>query len=92
MEALHGNKGTLEGKMEPRFDPIIPLTRQAEIDRLRLFLIEIAKGAGAYKRDPLEHCRAVIEDSVNLARAALRDPQEGNRDVVWDERSYEAPK
>ena len=71
---------------------LIPPTGQSEIDRLRLFLIEIAKGAGAYKRDPLEHYRAVIEDSVNLARAALRDPKEGNSDVAWDERSCDAPE
>ena len=62
-----------------------------EVDRLRLFLIEIAKGAGAYKQDPLEHARAVIEDSINLARAALRDQKEGNSDVEWDGRSYMPP-
>lgn len=43
----------------------------AEIERLRAALEEIAEGKGAYSMDPLEHAGNCIDDMKELARKAL---------------------
>ena len=67
----------------------VSLQDQAKIERLIWFLNRIAEAAGPFKRDPYEHARAVIEESVNLARAALYDPLAGTDQVDWDGRSFD---
>lgn len=44
---------------------------QRNVERLRAFLTEITYRKGAYSPDPLTHAGNVIENSANLAQAAL---------------------
>ena len=44
----------------------------ADIERLRRALVEIAKGEGAFSRDPLEHAGNCIDNMKQIAEAALR--------------------
>lgn len=44
---------------------------EAEVAGLRAALAEIAKGEGAFNRDPLNHAKNVIENMMTLAAAAL---------------------
>jgi len=44
---------------------------QDENERLREALQQIAKGEGAFSRDPLEHAESTIDEAKATARAAL---------------------
>ena len=44
---------------------------KAENERLRGELAEIAKGEGAFSRDPLTHASNTIENMTDIARRAL---------------------
>ena len=43
----------------------------------RAALRQIAKGEGAFNRNPLKHAENVIEEAKSLARAALGEPAPG---------------
>ncbi len=45
--------------------------RDAEIERLRAALTEIAEGKGRFSNDPFTHACNTIEDMVGIASAAL---------------------
>ena len=46
---------------------------RAEIDKLRAALTEIARGEGAYNRDPLTHASNTIDSMKALAATALEE-------------------
>jgi hypothetical protein len=54
---------------------LCPLHAQAE--QMRAALEQIAKGEGAFNRDPLKHAANVIEEAKELARALLATIQKG---------------
>jgi hypothetical protein len=62
---------------------------EAEVERLKEALTDIAKGEGRYNRDPLTHASNTIEDMQALASAALRgDDDEASGtppDPTWEE-------
>ena len=47
------------------------LEAEAEIDRLRDALTRIAKGEGAFSRDPLTHAANTIDNLLGIAEDAL---------------------
>lgn len=58
-------------------------TAQAEIERLKCALSEIAEACGAFTRDPLTHARNTVESMVDTANAAL-EQSGGRRTMTGD--------